>query len=181
MVTDVAAETAEHAENAGLIGTFGINWKIFLGQLINFGIVLFIFWRWFVKPIGKALRDRQERIEAGIKNAENLEQERKTFAEEKTHELRKVRVEAETIIKNAESVAEKIKSETLSAASTQAEKMLEQTQAALEQEKQKMLQVVRGEAANLVAAATGHILKEKIDPAKDRELIDEAITKVARA
>ena len=39
-----AAEEVAHSEaQTGVLGTFGVNWKFFVAQLINFSIVIFIF------------------------------------------------------------------------------------------------------------------------------------------
>ncbi|MBX4188293.1 MAG: hypothetical protein KW793_04140, partial [Candidatus Doudnabacteria bacterium] len=43
-----AAEAGAHKNSSGVLGTLGINWKLFLAQLINFSIVLFVFWKWVV-------------------------------------------------------------------------------------------------------------------------------------
>jgi F0F1-type ATP synthase membrane subunit b/b' len=95
-----ATEEAVHAveTDPGLLGTLGISWKLFLAQLINFGIVLFVFWKWVVKPLGKTLTDRQTRIESGLKNADLMEKEKHEFDAWRKEQMHKARMEAEGII-----------------------------------------------------------------------------------
>lgn len=174
------AQAAEEAavgvvENNGIVGTFGINWKLFLAQLLNFGIVLFVFWKWVVKPLGNKLQERQQRIESGLKNAEVMEAERERFEQAKLAELQKAREEADRIVKNANEAAEKIKNETMVQASKQAEKMIEQTKASLHAEKERMMREAKKEIVQLVMAATEKVVKAKVDPAKDRSLIEQSL------
>lgn len=172
----VAAETA-HAteESGGVLGTLGINGKMFIAQLVNFSIVLFVFWKWVVKPLGKTLTDRQEKIESGLKNAEYMEDEKKKFEEWKTAEMQEVRTNAEKVLKTASDTAEKIKQETITTAQDQATKMIEQAKTAIDQEKSLMLKEVRTSVAELVVTASEKILKSKLDGKKDEELIADAV------
>ena len=178
-IAHAAEEAAQGTAESGIVGTFGINWKLFVAQLVNFGIVLFVFWKWVVKPLGRALEARQTKIEKGLKDAEMMELGRKNFEEQKVSELRTARQEAEQIIKNAETSGQKLKNETLPQAQTQAEKLIDQTKATLAQEKEKMMLEVRKEAAELVASAAAYIIREKIDKDKDRQLIEEGLKKAA--
>lgn len=169
---EAAHETAAEADQ-GVLGLLGINWKLFVAQLVNFGIILFIFWKWIVKPLGSALTARQEKIESGLKHAEEMEVERKNFEQWKTDEMKKARQDAEAIITKASSTAEQLKQQTMTTANEQAGKLLEQTKATLEMEKQQMLKEVRQEVADLVVTASEKLLKEKLTDRKDRELIRE--------
>lgn len=177
-VAEATTEAVRSEESVGVFGTFGINWKLFLGQLINFAIVLFIFWKWVVKPLGKTLTDRQEKIEKGLKYSEAMEEEKKKFDEWKTSEMKRTRIEADNIMRTATDSATKIKQEIIGEAQGQANKLLEQTKQALQMEKEQMLKEVRSEAATLVVAASEMILRSKLDPKKDHELINESLKNV---
>lgn len=183
----IAAETAEvtgeaaHVEEAagGPLGTLGINWKLFIAQLVNFSIVLFVFWKWVVKPLGKTLTDRQEKIESGLKNATYMEDEKKKFEDWKTQEMQKVRSETEKVLKMASDTAEKTRQETINAAHEQANNMIEQAKAAIENEKTTMLKEVRQNVAELVVMASEKILKTKLDAKTDKELVESSVKEVS--
>ena len=172
-----ATEAATHAEESsgGVIGTLGINWMLFVAQLVNFSVVLLVFWKWVVKPLGKTLSDRQEKIESGLKNADYMKEEKQKFEAWKSEEMNKVRTEADKILKTSGEAAEKIRAETISAAQQQAEKMIEQAKSAIEAEKGQMLKEVKSEVATLVVMASEKILKSKLDPKKDHELVEESV------
>jgi F-type H+-transporting ATPase subunit b len=172
-VVESAAGTTEAA--GGPLGTLGINWKLFLAQLVNFGIVLFIFWKWVVKPLGTTLENRQKKIESGLKNAAYMEEEKEKFEQWKTGEMKKVRLEAENVIKVTTDTAEKTKTEIVSLAQSQAEKIIEQAKSSIELEKAQMLKDVKASVAELVVSASEKILKSKLDSKKDHELVSESM------
>lgn len=162
-------------EEQSLLGTLGINWKLFLAQLVNFGIVLFIFWKWVVKPLGTTLTRRTEKIEQGLRNAEHTEIEKKKFEEWKLAEMKKVRGEADNILRTTTDAANQIKQETIVEAQNQANKLLKAAKASIESEKVQALKEAKQEIATLVIAASEKILRGKLDERKDHELINESM------
>lgn len=174
-VADVATQAATHEASSSVLGTLGINWKLFLAQLVNFGIVLFIFWKWVVKPLGTTLTNRQTRIEEGLKNADRMDEAKIKFEEWKNAEMKKVRGEADHILRTTTDTANKIKQDTIVDAHRQADKVLEQAKASIESEKIQAMKEVKQEVATLVVMATEKILKHKLDPKKDHELISESL------
>lgn len=128
--------------------------------------------------MGATLTKRTEKIEEGLKNAEHTEAEKKKFEEWKLAEIRKVRTEADNILRTTTDTANKIKQDTIVDAHKQAGKVLEQAKASIESEKVQMLKEVKQEIATLVVSASEKILRVKLDPKKDHELINESIKQV---
>lgn len=174
----IKAVSEAHAADPGLLGTLGIDWKLFLAQLVNFGIVLFVFWKWVVKPLGTTLTKRQERIEEGLRNADQTEEEKKKFEEWKLAEMKKVRTEADHILRTTTDTANQIKQETIVDAQKQAAKVMEQAKASMESEKSQMMKEAKQELATLVVSASEKILRGKLDLKKDHELITESVKNV---
>jgi F-type H+-transporting ATPase subunit b len=175
-----AAEVAQMTPEAeqSLLGTLGINWKLFLAQLFNFAIVLFVFWKWIVKPLGTTLTLRQEKIEQGLKNAEYTEAEKKNFEQWKLDEMKKVRNEADQILRTTTDTANKIKQDTLTEAQAQAAKVMEQAKITMESDKTQMMKEARAEISTLVVSASEKILRAKLDGKTDQELISSSIKDV---
>ncbi len=175
--SEAKADTEEHKteEDTGVVGMFGLNWKLFLAQLINFGIVLFVLWKWVFKPVTKGLSDRTDKIEGSLAEAEKIMKDRADFDSWKNDEIGKVRSESSAIIAEAKKSAEELKADTLQTTTDEQNRLIEQTKARLESEKILMIQQAKTELADIVVEATSKILKEKIDPAKDKQLIDDAL------
>jgi F-type H+-transporting ATPase subunit b len=170
-----ATEAATVENSGGIIGTLGINWKLFLAQLVNFSIVLFVFWKWVVKPLGTTLTKRQERIESGLKNAEHMDVERKKFEDWKQAEMKKVRNEADNILRVTTDTANQIKQETIVEAQSQANKLIEQAKSNIQSEKVQAMKEAREEIATLVVAASEKIIRGKLYMKKDHELINDSM------
>ena len=54
---------------ADLLGGFGVNPIAFLSQLVSFGIVFLILWRWGFPVILRTMNQRQAVIQEGVENA----------------------------------------------------------------------------------------------------------------
>lgn len=176
-----AAEAANEvaAPSGGVLGLLGINFKLFIAQLVNFAIVLFILWKWVFTPITKQLQSRTASIEKSLKDAETTEKEKQEFNTWKKQEMAKARTEASGIVSAAAGEAESVKAQILAAAKAEQEKILETTKSQLKIEQEKAVAAVKTEVAGLVVSATEKILKQKLDPKKDKELIDEALKGIA--
>jgi F-type H+-transporting ATPase subunit b len=161
-----------------VLGTLGIDWKLFIAQLFNFAVVLFVFWKWVVGPLGKTLTDRQNKIESGLKNAQYMEEEKKKFEDWRQQEMKKVRTEADHILRMTNDTANKIKQETIVEAQKEATNLVTQAKATIESEKIQTLAEIKQDVATLVVAASEKILRTKLDSKKDQELIHESIHEV---
>jgi F-type H+-transporting ATPase subunit b len=164
--------------NTTITGLFGLDWKLFLAQLFNFAIIIFVLWRWVFKPLGRKLEERSEKIELSIKHSEEVEEKLKDAEKFRQIEMEKVRKDANEAIAQAQKNAELVKTQILTEAKASSEKMLEQAKKEIESEKSKAMAEIREEAATLVIAATEKILREKIDPKKDAELIKEGLKNI---
>lgn len=170
-------EESQDVVDESLLGMFGINWKAFIAQLLNFSIVLFVLWKWVFKPVSKGLSDRTTKIEASLAEAERINKDRQTFESWKQSEISDVRIEASHIITAAKQEAEIVKQDIITKAKTEQENMAQDTRNKLLQEKEAILREARNEITELIINATETILQQKIDPAKDKEIIKAALKK----
>jgi F-type H+-transporting ATPase subunit b len=168
------------AEDTGVVGMFGLDWKLFAAQLVNFGIILFVLWKWVFGPVTRGLSERTEKIENSLADAQKIAEDRQTFDSWKNGEMSQVRTEAVGIITEAKEAAEKLKQETLDQTKLDQSKLIANAQVKLEQEKQAMLESVKADLADLVVSATSAIIKQKLDPKKDSALIEQALKEASR-
>lgn len=175
LVTERAAETAEAG---GFIGTLGLNWKLFVAQLVNFVIVLLILWKWVFKPVAGALEARRQKIEKSVRQAEEIESRMKEFEKSRQGQIAKVRAEAEAILKKAEVLAESNKEELIKVAQEQAERILIDAKGKIESERAKMFAEIKEEVADLTIMAAEKILRSKLDEEKDKKLVQDFLHKI---
>lgn len=178
-VMEAVQEGAHGAEaEPGVAGMFGVSWKLFIAQLVNFGIVLFVLWKWVFRPVTQALQKRTERIEQSLKDASSIDEQKLQFETWKKDEMAKARAEASGIVQAAQEESEKVRSEILAKAKLDQEQLLARTKEQLERESALAVSEVKKDIAELVVSATEAILEEKLDAKQDQGLISRALTKL---
>lgn len=157
------------------LANLGVNWKLFLAQAVNFLILLFILRRFAYRPMLDFLEKRSERIERGLQDAEAAAKKLSEMEEKEKKVLMVARSEAKTLIEAAETAAKKRDALHLAATEDTAKRFLEEARTKIEEEKKKVLLEAKREIAEVVTVAVERILREKIDTAKDRELIKQMV------
>lgn len=158
-----------------LLTQLGVDWKLLLAQLVNFLILLAILYKFLYKPVLKILHDREEKIEKSLKQAEEIQENLQKSQEERAQIIKEARDEAGKIISESKETAKKLKEELSNEAKVEAQNILEQGKAHLEFEREAMFKEIKGEVADMVRNATEKIIKEKMDPDKDRNLIEKSL------
>ncbi len=170
-----AVHEAAEAANPNVATMFGISAKLFVAQLVNFGIVLLVLWKWVFTPVTKALQKRTQKIEQSLQTAENIQVQKAEFETWKKAEMAQARVAAAEIVGQAKGEAEKVREELLHKAKQEQEKLLADGKKALAQEQEQVLAEARGQLADLVVLAAEKVLKEKLTDKKDKELAQSAL------
>lgn len=111
-----------------ILGKLGIDIKLFIAQIINFGLLLWFLKKFFYTPVVKRIEEDERELEKARKQKEILENEKVEFQKLKTQELAEARKKAEKIVAEAQRLAEKMK---------------EHTQREIQEEKKKVLQQIR--------------------------------------
>lgn len=156
----------------------GINWKILIGQIINFVILLFLLKKFAYKPFFNTLQKRREKIEDGMKKAEEaktslskiraLGEEIKSAGEKKAKE----------IVMAAKETAEKRRQEILSEAEKEKEKIITAAKETAKKEIKDQKQKQREEALDLSFLLAEKFLKEKFDREKDKKFMEEILSDI---
>jgi F-type H+-transporting ATPase subunit b len=178
-VTEAAPEAAAAAESsAGVLETLGINWMWFVGQLINFGIVMFVLWKWIYKPVSLKLQERSEKIETALADADRIQQEKREFDVWKQEEMAKARQQAAEIVSKAQSDASKVKDQVVQDTKEEQDRVVYQARAQMEEDERKILSEAKNQIATMVTSATEKILRKKIDKETDKKLIEESLADI---
>ena len=158
-----------------LFNALGLDWRVLLFQLINFAVLLWILHRFAYKPLLTMLDERSEKIEEGLKNADDATKKLKEASEKEEAVLVNAKKEAREIIAKAEETAKRNKEEILEEAKSQSKKLMDQAEQRIKEARDKMLREVKSEITDLVVSAAGKILEEKIDAQKDAEIIKKSL------
>lgn len=158
-----------------ILSKLGIDWRLLIGQIINFLVVLLILYKFAYHPILNMLKKREEKIAKSLSDAQKIEENLKQAEVQKNEIAIQARKEAEEMIKKTETAGEKLMAELAEKAQSEAEKIMAKAKKQIEEEKSKMLSEVKKYTVDLVVAVTEKILAEKITDKKDRELIEGSI------
>lgn len=175
---DKASTTTEeeaHEEDKGVIGLFGLDWKLFLAQLVNFAIVLFVLWKWVFKPVVSGMEARTKKIEDSLNTADQVNKDKEEFEQWKNKEMVNARHEATAIISEAKKTATETKDKILEQAKVEQQQILDQSKIELEQQKTKTLEEAKGSIADLVILSAEKLLRAKLDGKNDAKLISEIL------
>jgi len=172
------ASAANEAKSGGALELLGINWKLFIAQLVNFGVIVFILWKWVFTPVTNALENRTKKIEASLHDAEQIKKQLADLESFKTTTERQARADYQKILAEAALAALDQKQKTLAEVKLQAEKMIADAEKRIISDREKTMNELKGEFAGFVAAATEKIIKEKLDSHKDAKFIEQSLNDI---
>jgi F-type H+-transporting ATPase subunit b len=141
----------------------------------NFLLFLAIIWTFAFKPVSRMLADRKERIEQGLKDAEQARSDRENAESERVATLTEARREANDILARAQKVAQETRDADIAATKEELERLRERAAAEIEAEKARAISDVRGEVADLALRAAGRVVGETMTSDRERRLVDEFI------
>ncbi len=174
MIQLLVTHFAEEATTSG-IGALGINPGAFIIQLISFLLVFLLLKKFAFAPIIKALEERRQVIDDGVKLGQKLEKERAKQDEEVAKVMREARHEADKIIATGHKEAREVLRDAEKVAAKKAEAILADAQARITEEEAGSRRKLEKDIVGLVSEATEVVVGEKLDAAKDAKLIDKAL------
>lgn len=158
-----------------LISKLGIDWRLFLAQVINFIILLLVLNHFLYQPILSILRSREEKIKKSLDDSKKIEEELLKIAKEREESLKNARVEAKEIIQVATSTASAQKEEILTVAKQEAEAILAKAQKQNISIAQKIRTDILSDLSEIVISITEQVLAEKITKDADRKMIRQSL------
>jgi F-type H+-transporting ATPase subunit b len=142
----------------------------------NFVVFLVLLWSLALKPVSRMLADRKDRIEQGLKDAEQARLDRENAESERVHTLTEARREANDILARAQKVAQDTRDADIAATKDELEKMRVRAAAEIEAEKVRAIADVRSEVADLALLAAGRVVGETMSDERQRRLVEEFLS-----
>lgn len=143
-----------------LFETFGIDWKLLLAQVLNFGVLFFALTWFLYKPVLKTLDERKAKIAKGIEDADRAA-EAAANADEKASEVVKgAESEAEGIVSSARDLASTEKARLMKEAEERAAQIASDADARAKEVAAKALRDSEKEVARLAVLAAEKVLRD---------------------
>ncbi len=113
------------------LGSIGINIKLLIAQMINFGLLLLLLTKFLYKPIVKRIEKDETELKQAKKQSKELKQQKRDFEVQKKKEMAESKKRAQEIIEEAENIAEDIKAQAQSEAEEEKQAVIEQIKSRL--------------------------------------------------
>jgi len=159
---------------AELFTNLGINWKVLIAQIINFGILLFVLKYFLYGPVMKMLDSRREKLEQDKKLSDSLKERIEEIEKLKEKTLNQARESSQVIIKEAEKLSLKMKDKLILEANNEAEKIRERSKKDLEDNRVKIKEEIKKEIGAIVVSALEKSMGDFIDAGAQAKLSKKA-------
>jgi len=156
------------------LGALGINWKILLGQIVNFLILLLILRKFLYRPIIDMLERRKKTIAKSLEDASEIEKKLAETDSMSREKLARAADEAQKIIDEAKKQATESSKAELAKTAEQAKKIIENAKSQAESEGKIAYNKARKDLAKLVTVAVEKITSEK----QDTQTVERAIKRI---
>lgn len=147
-------------------------------QIINFFILVFVFNKYFKKPLGKMLETRKAKIISDLSDANANKEAAMKLQKEAEGILKKAKFQANEILKTAEHKADKRRENILSEAKDQRDKIIKNAELEAVKMKSDVRKELQDEVKDLAVRLAEKLIEEKINPKLESTLIDEFIEEV---
>src|SRR3989344_124438 len=141
-----------------LFAAFGLNWKLLLIQALNFGILLYVLWRFLSDPVLKMIDERRGKIAEGVQKAEAADRRLSEADSEGKGIVAGAAKEAENLVSSARNRADEQASDILKRSQERADQVLADAQARAEEARRQTLAAGEKEIARAAMLAAEKIL-----------------------
>lgn len=144
-----------------LFAAFGLDWKLLLVQVVNFGVLLLILWKFLYTPVLRMIDKRRGTIAEAVQKAEAADRRLFEADEEGKSIVANAGRDAEGLVAAGRSKASQEGAEILKRTQEKADQLLADANARAEEAKRQALVAGQKEIARAAMLAAEKILKEK--------------------
>jgi F-type H+-transporting ATPase subunit b len=174
VVGGVAADVVRLAAEAeGESGGFQLNIFWILVSSLNFLFFFFVITYFAWGPLTRILDERRDRIEQGLRDADQARRDRESAEQERLATLAEARREANEILARSQKVAQESREADIAATRLELERMRTRAAADIEAEKHRAIADLRAEVADLALQAAGRVVGESMTGDRQRRLVEE--------
>jgi F-type H+-transporting ATPase subunit b len=167
------------AESGGEGGGLTVNLFWVIVAAANFAVFFLLAWRLAIEPVGERLKERRERIEQGLKDADAARRDREAASDQREAVVAEARREASDIVQRAQKVSDETREKAVADTQVEIDHMREKAVADIDAERKRALSDVRSQVADLALLAAGKVVGETLTDEREKRLVDEFLTQVS--
>ena len=133
-----------------LLSAFGIDWRLLVINMVNFGLLLLALWYFLYTPLTRMLEERRMKVAQGVADAEESAARLAEIESSKAEKLAAAGREADAVLSNARKSAIEKGREMLSESEAAAQRMIKDAEAEAKEAKARSIEESRQEVAKLI-------------------------------
>ena len=151
---------------------------LFIWTILTFLLLLMVLAKFAWKPLLEMLDERQKSIDDSLLSAEKARLELAGINKESEAILSKSRTQAQTIVADAKSAADKLKEDIVSKAKEEAGGQLKKAKNQISVEKDRALLEIRQEVVELSITVAEKIIKKNLSKDDNASIIEDSLNKL---
>ncbi len=144
-----------------VFAAFGIDWRLLIINLINFGLLLAALWYFLYGPLVKMLEIRRQKIVQGVQDAETAQTQLTEIQNSRASMLADAGKEADKLVANARAAGDSKGRELVAAGETAAANLLKEAQAQAQEMRTQSIAESKQEVAKLIVLGMERLAKQK--------------------
>ena len=133
-----------------ILSTFGIDWRLLLINIVNFGLLLLGLWYFLYGPVMRMLEERRTKIAKGVEDADRAQRSLMEIESSRDKRLAEAGQEADEVLAKARAAAAAKEKELRDAAYVQAESLVHEAQLHAKEIQAKAIEQSKKEVAKLI-------------------------------
>ena len=159
--------------------TFGVDWSHLIAQMLSFGIVCFLLYKFAYKRVLAMLEERRQEIAEGLANAEKIKAELARTEAQREEAMAQANAQATKLIEEARAAAARVQEQEAQKAIAAAEQIITKAREATAQDHARMLAELKREVGRLVVQTTATVTGKILTPEDQQRLTEEAEKQLA--
>ena len=179
MLLNLLVAVAEEGAH-GPASPFEVNFGLFFWTWLVFIVLMVVLSKYAFPAILKATEDREQTIARQLGEAEKANTEAKSLLDENRKLLAEARTQAQAMLAEAKSAAEKERSAAVEKTRHEQEELLARARREIVAERDKAVTELRKEAVDLSLAAATKLIGQRLDSPGDRALVEQYLATMGR-
>jgi F-type H+-transporting ATPase subunit b len=151
----------------------GIDWRLFIAQIINFGLLLWILSKFLYAPIVRQIEKNESELEEAKRLTEKLTNDRDDFAKRKKSEMTEAQKKTRKIFSDAETSAEEIRKSAFEEQKKMRQQLINQAASAAESKKDQIRDKIRKEVTGEMRSEFTEKMGKSIS-GEDKEILSRS-------
>jgi len=173
------AEAGSSGQIEQIARTFGVDWPHLIAQMISFGIVCFLLYRFAYGPVLRMLADRRRLIAESLANADKVKAELARTETQRKEVMAQANAQATQFIEEARAAADVLLKKETKKAIAAAEEIIVKAHQAAAQDHARMLAELKQEVGRLVVETTSAVTGKILTMEDQRRLAEETEKQLA--